>query len=83
MSKEELALVEEQEKKDKEDAEKKENEKKKGKKKDEKKDKEDEVKPLVFDLENCRDRIIRLTVNSSNLGDAVLSSKGDKLYYQR
>ena len=82
MSKEELALVEEQEKKDKEDAEKKENEKKKGKKKDEKKDKEDEVKPLVFDLENCRDRIIRLTVNSSNLGDAVLSSKGDKLYYQ-
>lgn len=82
MSKEELALVEEQEKKDKEDAEKKEDEKKKGKKKDEKKDKEDEVKPLVFDLENCRDRIIRLTVNSSNLGDAVLSSKGDKLYYQ-
>ena len=48
MSKEELALVEEQEKKDKEDAEKKEDEKKKGKKKDEKKDKEDEVKPLVF-----------------------------------
>ena len=38
MSKEELALVEEQEKKDKEDAEKKENEKKKGKKKDEKKE---------------------------------------------
>lgn len=82
MSKEELALVEEQEKKDKEDAEKKEDEKKKGKKKDEKKDKEDEVKPLVFDLENCRDRIVRLTVNSSNLGDAVLSAKGDKLYYQ-
>ena len=37
---------------------------------------------MVFDLENCRDRIIRLTVNSSNLGDAVLTEKGDKLYYQ-
>ena len=82
MSKEELGLVEEKEKKDKEDADKKETEKKKGKKKDDKKDKEDEVKPLEFDLENCRDRVIRLTVNSSRLGDAVLSSKGDKLYYQ-
>ncbi len=28
-----------------------------------------------------RDRIMRLTVNSSNLGDALLSKKGDKLYY--
>ena len=82
MSKEELALVEEKEKKDKEDAENKESDKKKGKKKDNGKDKEDEVKPLKFDLENCRDRIIRLTVNSSRLGDAVLTEKGDKLYYQ-
>jgi len=40
------------------------------------------VKPLVFDLENSRDRTIRLTVHSSRLGDAVLSAKGDKLYYQ-
>lgn len=37
---------------------------------------------MVFDLENCRDRIVRLTVNSSHLGDAVLTPKGDKLYYQ-
>lgn len=37
---------------------------------------------MEFDLENCRDRIVRLTVNSSRLGDAVLSAKGDKLYYQ-
>ena len=37
---------------------------------------------LVFDLENSRDRVIRLTVNSSRLGDAVLTPKGDKLYYQ-
>jgi len=81
MSKEELALLEEKEKKDKEAEEDKED---KGKKKDDKKDKEKdkEVEPLTFDLENCRDRIMRLTVNSSRLGDAILTPKGDKLYYQ-
>lgn len=40
------------------------------------------VPALTFDLDNCRDRIVRLTVNSSNLGDAVLSPAGDTLYYQ-
>ena len=48
----------------------------------EKSEKEKKVTPLTFDLGNCRDRIIRLTVNSSHLGDAVLSPDGDKLYYQ-
>ena len=38
------------------------------------------AKTLAFDLDNCRDRIIRLTVNSARMGDAVL--KGDTLYYQ-
>ena len=76
MSKEELALVEDGKKE--EEADKK-DEKKEGKNK--KEDKK-EVEPLTFDLENCRDRIIRLTVNSSHLGDAVLTEKGDKLYYQ-
>ena len=38
-----------------------------------KKNDKKEVKPLVFDLENSRDRVIRLTVNSSRLGDAVLT----------
>ena len=33
-------------------------------------------------MENCRDRIVRLTVNSSQLGDAVLNPEGDVLYYQ-
>lgn len=79
LSKEELALVEEKEKKDEEKDNK--DDKKKDKKKG-KSEKEDEVTPLTFDLENCRDRVIRLTVNSSFLGDAVLSPKGDKLYYQ-
>lgn len=82
MSKEETALLDEAEKKEKEDDAKKEDEKKKGKRKAGEKEKKDVVEPLEFDLENCRDRIIRLTVNSSRLGDAVLSAKGDKLYYQ-
>ena len=47
-----------------------------------KKDKKDEVKALEFDLENCRDRVIRLTDHSSHLGDYVLSNGGDTLYYQ-
>ena len=37
---------------------------------------------LSFDFDNARDRIIRLTANSSHLGDAVLSPGGDTLYYQ-
>ena len=41
------------------------------------------AKPLLtFDLDNARDRIERLTVNSSHLGDAILSPNGDTLYYQ-
>lgn len=40
------------------------------------------MKPLELDIENCRDRIVRLTANSSHMGDAVLSKDGDKLYYQ-
>ena len=82
MTKEELALVEEAEKEKKD--EKKDEADKKGKKDAKKADdkKKDEVKPLTFDLENCRDRIVRLTQHSSSLGDAVLSKKGDKLYYQ-
>lgn len=81
MSKEELALKEEKEEEAKED-DKKEDKKDKKEKDDKKQDKKKEVKPLVFDLENCKDRVIRLTVNSSFLGDSYLTPKGDKLYYQ-
>ena len=82
MSKEELALLEEAEKEKKDD--KKEEADKKGKKDAKKADdkKKDDIKPLTFDLDNCRDRIVRLTRHSSSLGDAVLTKKGDKLYYQ-
>lgn len=91
LSKEELALADEEKKDDKKDKDKekdkKENDKKKkGDKKDDKKENKNEkadkpVEPLTFDLENRKDRVMRLTVNSSFLGDAVLTPKGDKLYY--
>ena len=46
------------------------------------KDKKTAVEPLTFDLENARDRIVRLTSHSTRLGDAYLTPKGDTLYYQ-
>ena len=93
MSKEEKVMAEEAEKeaaKEKKDNDKS-DEKKSGKssKKSAKsknstkeKDEKPAVEPLKFDLENCRDRVVRLTVNSSRLGDAILSPGGDTLYYQ-
>ncbi|MCP5108965.1 MAG: peptidase S41, partial [bacterium] len=49
------------------------------KEKKEKKGKIKEKKPL--NLENLEDRILRLTINSSNLSDMVLSPDGETLYY--
>ncbi len=85
MNDEDLALYEEAEKarKMKEAKEKAEQDKKKkGKKhkKDDKKEKEEE-ETLTFELENCRDGVLRLTANSSLLGDALLSKDGNMLYY--
>ncbi len=88
MNKEEKVLLEESEKEKKKEQDKEQtaSKDKKGNKKNSKKkgadDEKPAVAPLQFDLENCRDRIVRLTVNSSRLGDAVLSNGGDTLYYQ-
>jgi Tol biopolymer transport system component/C-terminal processing protease CtpA/Prc len=46
------------------------------------KEKASSPKPLTLDLAHCRDRVVRLTVNSSHMGDAILSPGGDTLYYQ-
>ena len=46
-----------------------------------KKDKKPEVTALNFDWDDMRERKARLTIHSSNLGDAVLSKDGEKLYY--
>ena len=86
MSKEEKVMLEEAEKEQKKEADKAKSDKPEKKKNDKKKKAATDEKPAVpalqFDLENCRDRIIRLTVNSSRLGDYVLSKGGDTLYYQ-
>ena len=90
MSKEERALYDEQKKEEKKEEDKKVDKKvkvkfdliKSKKAKDNKDDKGTAVKPLQLDLANCRDRVMRLTVNSSNMGDAILSNGGDTLYYQ-
>ena len=64
-----------------------EKEKKKEEKKEEKEKKEmekpeaKEMEPLKFDLENCRDRIVRLTVTPSFLGDILLDKDGENIYY--
>ena len=82
--------IEEAEKEAKEKAEKEKEKLLKGKKKskkkvaakDEEEEKdEDKVTSLTFEWEQMKDRTKRLTIHSSRLGDAVLSKKGDKLYY--
>lgn len=82
-SKEEKVMAEEaaKEKKSETESDNKKSSGKKGKKSKATDEKKQEEKTLQFDLENCRDRIVRLTVNSSRLGDAVLSAGGDTLYY--
>ena len=44
--------------------------------------KAEKTEPLKLDIDNCRDRVVRLTVNSSHMGDAVLTPDGATLYYQ-
>ena len=85
MSKEEIELADAtKDEKEKKADEKKEDAKKKADEKQQKTGKieVEKVEPLNLDIENCRDRIVRLTVNSSRMGDAILSKDGDKIYYQ-
>jgi Tol biopolymer transport system component/C-terminal processing protease CtpA/Prc len=56
-----------------------ENKKSKDKKSEDKKS--EEVEDVVVELKNVEDRIVRLTPNSSDMGDAILTKEGDKLYY--
>lgn len=84
MSKEDYELLKEVEKvktpsKASGDDKKKSNKNKK-KKSDEKSDK-DSTKSIIIELDNIEDRIVRLTPNSSDLCDAVVSKDGEKLYY--
>ncbi len=65
MTKEEYELWKEEQKKD----------------KNKKKKKEKQTGPVEIDLNNIEDRRARLTINSSDLADAVLTPDGDALYY--
>ena len=86
LSKQEFEMLKEKKKKEKDekDKEKQKDSKEKDSKKskDTKDGKQDEVvEPLRFELEGIDDRKVKLTINSSNISDAVLTSEGDKLYY--
>lgn len=43
--------------------------------------KQPEVKTVNVELDGIRDRIVRLTPNSSSLGDAIITKDGETLYY--
>lgn len=56
--------------------------KKKNEKSEEKKeDKKDAVKEVKIDRKGLEDRVVRLTPNSSDLADAILTADGETLYY--
>lgn len=77
LSKEDYEILKEAEK----DAEKKADEAKKDDKKKKDKKDDDDLKPVTVELDGIQDRIVRLTGNSSNLGDYILSKDGESLYY--
>jgi Tol biopolymer transport system component/C-terminal processing protease CtpA/Prc len=43
--------------------------------------KTEEKKDIVVELKNIEERILRITPNSSDMGNALLTKDGDKLYY--
>lgn len=86
MSEEDAAIKEKSDKdekdKDGEDKDAKKDKKgKKGKKGKDDVDKKDDVKPLVFDLDNRQYRTRRLTGTSGNITDYYIDNKGENLYY--
>jgi Tol biopolymer transport system component/C-terminal processing protease CtpA/Prc len=87
LSKEDFALLKEQEDKDKDKTKDSTKIVKTLGKKDKKTDKTvddstgEKKKDLVFDWDNLTDRKLRITTHTSDLGDMVLSKDGEKLYY--
>lgn len=82
LSKHEWKLLDEKRKEEKKKKEKEEKESgvkdKKGKTAE---PQEKKIDDLTFDLDGIDDRKERLTINSSNISDAILTSNGEKLYY--
>ncbi|MCK4677101.1 MAG: PD40 domain-containing protein [Bacteroidales bacterium] len=79
LSKEEYEALKEKEKEEKKMKEKDGGKNKEEEEKPEKEEKKTE--PLKIDLEGRKDRIVRLTIHSSRLADAVIDPKGENLYY--
>ena len=78
LSKEEYTLLKEREK----EQEKEEEETEENKKKDKEEDKkEDKKEPLQIELENLKDRKVKLTIHSSRMSDYIVNKDGDKLFY--
>ncbi len=82
LSKEEYELLKEKKKEEEKNKKKSEESDKKAKKsKKSETDKKDKIEPVKIDLHNIEDRIVRLTINSSSLSDAIMTKDGEKLYY--
>lgn len=82
LSAEDYELLKEVEKKNKKD-DKAQDAKKDGKDKkaDDKKKTDEAPKAIEIEFDGIENRIVRLTPNSSNLGDAIISKDGESLYY--
>lgn len=81
LSKEDYELLKELEKEQKDKAAKNDKDKDKDKDKNKKADDKKENADIVMELDGMEDRIVRLTPNSSNLYDAIITKDGESLYY--
>ena len=85
LTKEEFALLKEQEEKEEKEKKKSEEDGEKGKKgkKDEQEDedKEKKVEAIKIDWDNLTERKSKLTIHTSRAADWILSEDGEKLYY--
>jgi C-terminal processing protease CtpA/Prc len=52
-----------------------------GEKKEKKDEEEKEIEPVKIDFEGLDERVKRLTIHSSRVSGAVMTEKGDQLYY--
>lgn len=77
LSEEDYALYKEVEKAQKKDTDKK----KKDDKKEEKADSTKSSKDINVELEGIEDRIVRITPNSSDICDAIITKDGESIYY--
>ena len=81
LNKEEMELLKETEKAEKAEKDKTNKDKKDDKKKKAANDEKDKVKDIVVELDKIKDRVIRVTLNSSDLAGCAINKDGDVLYY--